>query len=234
MKKKIIIIIVIIVLIFLALVGYLLYKDFKQEELLQEELRETIALVEQTPIDVDSVNKRLSTTVTSGDYYKVEKSCKEYLSNLFNNIVDLSSTLNDEYLTQILTPENYKEDGPDFVKTTLYISDTKEKLEEGKNSYLENITEEKILSYIQDKSLDDYYVDLYKNLTIGDGILKDEGEIQEFENSIDEVIKILDVSNEVINFLKTNKNSWHIEDDKIIFTSEALGNQYNELLLKLN
>lgn len=233
MKKKIIVSIVVIILIIIAIIGYVVYQDLKQEELLEQEVISTLELLEQVPFDIDALNKKVSTTVTTGDYHKVEKSVKEYVSDTVNNLDDLYNTLSDENITKILTPENYKEDGPDFVKTTLYISNTKNSLEEGKNKYLENVQEDKIMSYIEDKELDSYYIDLYRNLTIGDGILKTESETKEVENAINENIRILDVENEVIEFLKSNKGNWSIVDNQIAFTTEELGNQYNELLLKL-
>ena len=56
---------------------------------------------------------------------------------------------------------------------------------------------------------------------------------QEMEESINSIIDMLNVYDEVINFLIENKNDWTIEGEYIVFSNEQLNNQYNDLLLKL-
>ena len=54
----------------------------------------------------------LNITVTKDDYKKVEKAYKKYITDIYNNIIDINNVINDEELTKVLTVENYKNDGP--------------------------------------------------------------------------------------------------------------------------
>ena len=60
----------------------------------------------------------------------------------------IADILNDEKLTTILTADNYKQDGKDFVETKNYISTTRDQLETYKTEYKDFFTEDKVMSYI--------------------------------------------------------------------------------------
>lgn len=53
------------------------------------------------------------------------------------------------------------------------------------------------------------------------------------QDSIDELISILNTSEEVLNLLSENQNSWEIDGENISFNSESLSNQYDELVKSL-
>ena len=89
------------------------------------------------------------------------------------------------------------------------------------------MTKEKAMSYIEDKGLDSYYVDLYEQEFVGDmDSIKD----TTVEDSIDDIIEILNTSEKVLNLLSENPNSWTIEGENIVFSNDNLSNQYNELI----
>lgn len=228
MKKKIWITIAVIVAIIVGIIVYFAITDLNQEEKLRNELTEINELVNEENINMEEVNKRLDTIVTTGDYAVVEKAFKNYLSDNFDNIMKIVEILNDEKITQILTAENYKNDGPEFVETKAYILTSKQNLETYKQKYEEFFTEDKAMSYINDKNLDDYYVDLYKNEFVGD--IENDFKEDEISKSIDEIIEILDISEDVINLLSENKDSWKIEGDTIVFSTDSLSQEYNNLL----
>ena len=50
------------------------------------------------------------------------------------------------------------------------------------------------------------------------------------EDSIDDIIEILNTSEKVLNLLSENPNSWTIEGENIVFSNDNLSNQYNELI----
>ena len=231
MKKKVLIAILIIIVIAIAVVGYFVFSDMMQEDKLKTELSELQQLVNTENIDMDAVNERLDRTITSGDYAQVENAFKSYLRENFNNSIEIANILNDEKLTNLLTVENYESDGKDFTESKEYITNTRETLEECKAKYTEFLTEEKAMSYINDKGLDSYYTDLYKNEFIGD--MSSASQDTTVQNSIDEVITILNTSEEVLNLLSENQNSWEIEGEKIVFNSESLSNEYDELINSL-
>ena len=229
MKKKILIGVLAVIVVALVAICYFVFKDGKQEQKLKDELVEISNLTNVTPIDVDAINKKLEETITTGDYATVEKAMKSYLKDSFDNMVRIAELLNDERITGILTAENYQEDGPNFVETKAYITSTIQELETRKNNYQEYLTEEKAMSYIENKGLDDYYINFYKT-----EIVKDmESDDTTVADSIDGIIEILRNSEKVIDFLITNKDNWKIENDSVVFSNEDLSNQYINLISQI-
>ena len=227
MKKKIIIAVVVIVALIIGVLGYMVISDMGQEDKLKTELSEINDLANAETIDMDEINKRLDRTVTTGDYAKVEEAFKSYLRDSFNNSIEIADLINDERITTLLTAENYKTDGKDFTESKNYISTTKQKLEECKEKYSEYMTKEKAMSYIEDKGLDSYYVDLYEQEYVGD---MDSAKDTTVEDSIDEIISLLDTSEKVLNLLSNNQDTWNVEGDNIVFSNDSIRNQYDELI----
>ncbi len=231
MNKKILIAIFVIVAIVVGVVAYFVLSDYQQEEKLTAELTEISNLSNSENMDINKINEMLDRTVTKGDYAVVEQACKEYLKDSFDNIVKIAEVMNDDKITNVLTVSNYQEDGKEFTNTKNYITTTKQTLEDCKAKYVEFFTQEKAMSYINDKGLDSYYTDLYKNEFVGD--IESQYTDKTVENSIDEILGILNVYEEVINFLVENQNSWEISNDNIVFNSQSLSDQYTELVNKL-
>lgn len=230
MKKKVLITVLVIIVILLGVVGYFVISDMIQEDKLKTELQEINDLSNAESIDIDAIDERLDRIVTTGDYAVVEDACKTYLRECVDNILQITDTLNDEQLVNLLSVENYIEDGKEFTKSKEYINGTRTALEICKQKYTEFLTEEKAMSYINDKGLDEYYIDLYKQEFVGDMSEASDGKV---ESSIDEIIKILDISEQVLNLLSENQNAWELEGENIVFNSETLSNQYDELINQL-
>ena len=231
MKKKILITLLIIIVIALIGVGYFVFTDMQQEEKLKTELTELSEISNAQEINIDEINNRLDRIVTKGDYATVENAFKTYLRENFNNSIQIANILNDEKITTLLTVENYKEDGKDFIKSKDYITTTKTTLEDCKNKYTEFLTEEKAMSYINDKGLDSYYTDLYKEEFVGD--MSSASQDTTVQDSIDEIIKLLNTSEKVLNLLSENQNSWELDGENIVFDNQNLSNQYDELINSL-
>ncbi len=231
MKKRFIITLVVVITLVLIVgiiaIGIGLYHDFKQESELISECEQIKELTNEENIDTEKINEMLTRRISDGDYLQVENALKEYLTARFQNITKISEILNNEKLENILTIDNYKNDGPEFVTTKEYIENTKQELQELKNRYEELFTEETLMSYINNKSLDSYYVDFYKQELIGN---QEESKDNTVEHNIDGIITILDSYNSVIDFLITNKNSWKIEGENIVFANEELSNKFLEIV----
>ena len=230
--KKILIAVGVVVALIVLLLTIIIIKDLNQEEKLRQELNEIDSLINFDEFDYDKVNERLGKTISSGDYLVVEKAAKKYLKDTIDITLTYVNLVTDEKFSNVLTLENYQEDGPNFINTKLYIKETKEQIEDNKNKILNQFNNETVLSYIENKNLDSYYIDFYKSLAFSS-----EAEItknkQEIEQNINVVIETLNVYDEVIDFLIENKNEWKIDGEYIIFSTDELSNQYNELLLKL-
>ena len=233
MKKKILIIAGIIVVLIVAIIAYTVVTDMKQEEKLTEEFKYIDGLVEKEETETDEIKEALERTVTTrGDYLKTEKAYKQYLKDAYKNMETMTNILEDERIENSLTSENYKEDGPEFEKTKKYLAETKQSLEDGKNKFYELLTEDGAMKYIKDQNVDSYYEEIY-NKEIQGYINLEEKEGDTLKDSIDDVIDVLTISEKVINFLSENKDSWEIEDDSIVFDTEKLSDEYDNLISEI-
>ncbi len=229
MKKAVIGVIIAIVLVIAIGIGILVVNDFKQEDILRQEMLEFENLTRAENIDLDQIDQRIRELKTTGDYGVLEKAMKDYLADVVNVSVDIANILNDERIVNALTPENYQEDGPDFVQTKQFLEEAKTNLEQYKSEVLQLLTNEGAMSYIENKNLDDYYIDLYKEIALSEDTALEEDNA-EIEASLEEATRILDIESQVINLLSENQNSWEIDEDTIVFNNATLQNQYNDLV----
>lgn len=121
-KKKIILIFVGLFLLFAGLVGYSVYKDIRMENQLKKEIFAIDDLVKNTEsFNTTEFNKRINRTVTRGDYAKVEKAVKNYLKDSVANLREITETLKDDRIVNLLTVENYSNDGPELIVRRLIL-----------------------------------------------------------------------------------------------------------------
>ncbi len=232
MKKAIIGVIIAIVLVAVVGIGILVVKDLKQEDTLRQEMLEFENLTRAENIDFDKIDQKIREIKTTGDYGVLEKAMKDYLADVVNATVSIADVLNDERIVNALTPENYVEDGPDFVQTKQFLEEAKEKMEQYKTEVLKLLSNEGAMSYIENKNLDDYYIDLYKEIALSEDTAIEEDNA-ELEASLDEAMSVIDTESQVINFLAENKSGWEIQGENIVFNSEELQNQYDELVSQI-
>lgn len=234
MKKgvKIAIVVGVIVLVIALAGGYFFMNDAGQKAKILEEFAQIEELTESENFDMAALNEKTGTIVTNGKYATVEKAAKSYASDLFGTAFKIKTLMEDERLVKLLTAENYQEDGPEFVETKKYISETKQKLEDSKKEMLSYLEENKINSYIEAETTEEYYVNLYKELVTQDIEISDT-ERNELESSINMVVSLLDTAEEVIDFLIANKGKWEVQGGQIAFATNQLVETYNGFLEKL-
>lgn len=232
MKKAIIGVVIAIVLVAVVGIGVLVVNDFRQEDILRQEMLEFENLTRAENIDLDQIDQRIRELKTTGDYGVLEKAMKDYLADVVNTSVSIANIINDERIVNALTPENYTEDGPDFVQTKQFLEEAKGKMEQYKTEVLTLLTNEGAMSYIENKNLDDYYIDLYKEIALSEDTAIEESNA-ELEGSLDEAMSVIDTESQVINFLAENQSGWEIQGENIVFNSEELQNQYDELVSQI-
>ena len=233
MKKrtKILIIVGVIVLIMIAGILYLVALDEKQNELLTEELAKIESYAQSGDSNNEELQAILNRTVTTGDYAKIEKACKQYLTDILDKQEKIKQILEDEKLTKILSVENYQVDGPEFVSTKEYITTTRTNLNQYTEELTQLISEEKILSYAENQGMDSTDIEIYRQ-ELTDQINEEELK-NELDGSIGEITKILDTAEKVIDLLIQNKSYWEVEGENIIFDNQQLSDQYNTLIAEL-
>ncbi len=239
MKKKNIIILIIIGVILLigGLIGYQVYKDFKIENELKEELNELNELVNDDDVvkNASEVKEKLTNYISKGDYLRVEKAYKNYLLDALNYSITINDLTTDPRLTDILTIKNIESDGPDFIETTKYLEETDKSINENTTNLMALFDKNKLLSYLDTTNLDEYYIDFYKSVSFdeeSDKIFKETRE--KLQTNLDDFNQIMNVYKDTINFLKNNKNNYVVKDNLIYFNSDDLLKQYNDLINGLN
>lgn len=230
MKKRIVIGVLVLTFV-VGIISFFVASDLKKENALNDEVKEIVSLINQKEIDENLINEKLEENIMSGKYNEVERAFKnfvhDYLYDL--NIIKILDILNDETIINILSVDNYKNDGKDFIKTKNYLQTTISFLENSKVKYESFFDDEKIMFYINN-DLEQYYKDLYKNEYIQQ--LKMINNEESFKTSIDEILNILKIDSEIINLLSSNQNSWYIDNNNIVFQSQSLLDDYNVLINK--
>lgn len=228
-KKKTWLWLLLAVVLVIALgVGYFLYSDLRQEELLKDEI--------EAYMELDFVKDDYTVDVkTKGDYALVEKAIKTYFKEMSDIVKEVSKLENDDEFINILTPDNFKKDGPNFANTLKKIADVRSSIQENIDKFATMCSEEYMLSLIEKyEDLDSYYVDLYKDLMYTNDDLK---EIQDTKNEMielkDNFNVFLDDCESIILFLKNNNGKWMVQGNSIVFDSDALLEKYNLLTSKL-
>jgi hypothetical protein len=96
-------------------------------------------------------------------------------------------------------------------------------------------TEEKIMSYINGKTDNQKFIDLYKEVAIGNqSELIPQEELDTVNSSLDAIINILNIEQEMIDLLKNNSGKWQVQNDMVMFDSNDLLIKYNALVGRLN
>jgi len=228
-KRTLVCIVISIILILFAIFGYFIYSDLKQEELLRDEIEAYMELDFAT-------DDYLVEVKTTGDYAVVEEAIKTYFKDLSDIVKQVSKLENDEEFLNILTPQNFKNDGPSFTESLEKIKSVRTDVEGNINKFIEMCEEDYIMSLIEkNETLDSYYVELYRELMYTEEDLKD---IKETKDDMVEVrdtfSKFLDDCENILLFLKNNRGKWIIENDSIVFNTDSLLEEYNALTSKLS
>ena len=167
------------------------------------------------------------------DYAIVEECAKDYLSDLFKQILEISNIINDDKISDVLTISNFNDDGPDFKNTKDYLKTTKQKILNLEADILFYLEEKTIMAYIIDENLEDSYINLYKSLKFAKN--KEVLEKKEYiENLVDQFVNKIEQEEKVIEFLIENKNNWNISDNTINFNSSQLSDEYNKMIAEIN
>lgn len=227
-RKKFFLVFCFIILDMFLLIGYLVIRDATMRNDLRKEIHELSKL----DITRDRYNRKLK---TKGDYATVEKAIKEYLDDYAVSLQEVLKVIDDKELTTILSSDNYTKDGPEFTNSLKYLNTTKDQFNEDINTLILNLEEDNIKNYINDKTNDPYYRNLYIELMLDEDMKGNFTETKRLlENTKKDVNNIFSVSTEVLNFLSFNKGNWQVEDGQIKFQTQDLYNQYNTLISMLH
>ena len=228
-KKNKIVLGIVLALLIIVVAGISIYIYFDYQRYNHEE---------ELKIEVNSVLAKdytsdtfLVDTKTKGSYQVVEKTIKEYMQKYANAVQSVLSVAHDEKFVQILSIDNYKKDAKEFKNTKEYIEKTKQTLNDNYNIINTYANKENILKEIDNKKLSEYYTNLYKEIMSNDQFIK---KITQTKDMVDKnyqtMIKLLDSSQKVIDFLVKNNKKWEIKNNLVEFENDSLLKDYNKLI----
>lgn len=227
-KKKFFLVFLFVLLDMFLLIGFLVIRDAT----MLNDLKKEINTLSKLEITKDRYNTKVK---TKGNYGVVEKSIKNYLDDYAVSLQEVLDALNDEKLTKVLSYDNYKEDGPEFTKSLEYLNNKKETFNKKIDSLLDKSDEKTIKKYINDEIDDPYFRDLYVELMLTEERKDTFKETKDLlEESKTRINNVLDTSIDVLNFLKSNKDNWVLENGEIKFKNRDLYNQYMDKVSKLS
>ena len=221
MKNKIHTIIYIIITIVLigaiAVLGFNLYN--------KKTLEKEVKNIKEKDINNYEYSKNTKTYL---EYKKIEEAIKEYMKEYSDNIKEVNNIINDDEIRDILSATNYEKDGKEFNNSTKLLTEKIKEFNEAIDKLYELNTEEKIMSYINNKNTTDKYIEIYKKYMLEEENLENNKRV--IDNLKEKGTKILNTDLEVINLLKSNPDSWTVTEDKISFYSNSLMEKYNTLI----
>lgn len=227
-KRNVVIVAIAVLVLIIALIAYMVIKDLKQEDILREEIN--------TLSSIDITSGRYNTDIkTTGDYAIVEETIKDYLDEYAVTLQRVLKMMEDKTLVNMLSASNYQNDGPEFTSSKEFLAKTKEEFNKDLKTLTEMTSSETIMAKIEEKNLDSYYTNLYKELMLN-GVAEEDFDASKngLQAASDKINNILDVETQVIDLLVANNGKWSIENDKIVFQDTNTLNQYNELIQKVS
>lgn len=229
-KNAIIAVVAVVVVVLLGVGGFFITKDMRQEKLLIEEVNK-ISSMDATKDNFDDLPIK-----TTGDYAVVEKAVKSYLKEFSDVLKSTMGVMQDEKIAQLLSGENIKNDGPEFVQTKEYINNAKAKFNENVTKLISMCDEETMMENIRKENLDSKFEELYKNLMFDEDVKKDlKASQSQMETASKQVNNVFDTQLEIVDFLNKNKGKWEVNSsNQVVFSTQSLVNQYNALVRKLS
>lgn len=232
-KKVIITVVVILVLILLVAGGFIFYHGNQTGKLIAEVNK--LSEIQMTNADGTLVEEPIDMEIkTTGSYAVVEETFKNYMNEIVTDTQALVDALDQEKIMNLVSIDNMKEDGPDFINSKEEITTMRDAI----SSYVAKMeslaNEETLLSRIDDKDIGEYYKELYRQLATDEesGVsLKDA--IDDLKTNEEEAVQALNDLESIFNFLSDNKAEWQIEGEQIVFTTESSYEEYTNLMESL-
>ena len=221
-KKSIIIMIIIIVLILAVISGIFMYNKFQQQELKQL-TEEANKLLKQDLIN-DEIDNEIK---TNKNYAIVEKTIKEYLTNIKNTYLEIE---------QLNSASNVEDKA--FKNVDNLIEEDKQKGKENLEKCKDMIKEENIIEAINAQKFSsnkEYYIEIYKTIMLSD-LMKNQYEKieQKVEKSKDKLYDNLTIISNTKKYLESNSKYWSTKDGKLFFQDINIMTGYYNLRNELD
>ena len=208
-----------------------MYNNFQQQELRQL-TEEANKLLQQDLIN-DEIDNEIK---TKKNYAIVEKTIKEYLTNIKNTYLEieqLNSTLDADEIFSASNVENKK-----FKNVDKLVEENKQKGKENLEKCKNLITEENIIEAIDSQKFSsnkEYYIEVYKTIMLSDSMKKQYEKLeQKVEKSKDKLYNNLTIISNTKKYLENNSKYWSVKDEKLFFQDINIMTGYYNLRNELD
>lgn len=231
-KKGLIIAIIVIVLFIIGLFGFAFYHA-KQVVTLARELHDVSAITQLVDEDgnIDKSAEVDMTIKTKGGYAVIEKTFKDKINEALQLAKNAGELYSEEDIIAILSIDNMKNDGPEFTETKARLQKMKQNGDDYIDRFIMLCDKNSLVTAIDDKNVSEYYKQLYRNLVFDDNTetqLNDA--IEQLGKTKVNLQEVFDYLNGIITFLSDNKDSWEVQNNKIMFKNQDKLNEYNKIV----
>ncbi len=177
------------------------------------------------------IDEVLSRTVSAGDYAKVEKSLKTYVSDLYKNITDIKSIADSEIVYDALNGDYLKKNRGNLDTIVTELKDTNTKVEQLSMDYERLYSEAGVMEYVKDQNLNENFSSLYAEnakLFYDDNALR-----KDFDSTLNVMRATIRVEIEATDFLKKHLSDWEIRDGVLKFKNGNTEKAYYKILEKV-
>ena len=230
MLKKIFKVIGLIVFFLVVMFGSIIFFEVKDElkemKKLEKEVEEISNIANATEFDEESYKKHLNKTVTTGEVFKVERAYKNWLRDYLKTINEIEEFYTVLGKGELISEETIIADGKSFTTLRSTLNAYSNKLDDLRNKFNNLSDEDYVLKYYDKKgnaSYTDYFLEI-----IGD--IRQTQEEKEISNNLKNSSKYLKDVKAIYDFLSNNQNHWIIKNNTLLFDSEALLNEYKNLI----
>lgn len=206
----------------IAVIIFAVIKDMRQEKVLINEVNKIVDL----DWNHESIDMKIK---SSGTYGRLEKIIKNYYRELYEYRKEYDEIADVVEKRNVLSIENLKKHNLEEDK--IFLNNIQIKNTNLTNKLIEITSNKYILSLIKNKKLDDYYIDLYKELMLADN---DDEVKEEWLRLLKSDNNYFELVNDAIDLLINNEDKWYIKKNILYIRDDALLKHYNEILDELN
>ena len=208
-----------------------MYNKFQQQELKQL-TEEANKLLQQDLIN-DEIDNQIK---TNKNYAIVEKTIKEYLTNIKNTYLEIEQLNSALDADEVFSASNVEDKR--FKNIDKLVEEDKQKGKENLEKCKDMIKEENIIGAINSQEFSsnkEYYIEIYKTIMLSDSMKSQYEKIeQKVEKSKDKLYNNLTIISNTKKYLENNSKSWLTKDGKLFFQDINIMTGYYNLRNELD
>lgn len=223
--------ILIIAIIIVLLISYNIMNNNQEYNNLIKEAIEINNKLTINNIDKDYINKISNNKMSkTKENIILEEAIEEFAIEYMQIKDSAIKEIKDQTYANLLVAPNYQADAPTFETSHIYIKNKNERLDSNKEKLNTIVSKTYNTKFIKERTKNKNTIKKY-NILVKNIINKEETKL--INDNIDEVENILQITDNILTYLSNNSNSWHIENNEIVFISNEVKIEYETLISKI-